>query len=154
MLPLRVRVNLGVMAKNGCSTFSKAPALLEPHRQVVWCYIQDTSCGVGVLSLCWGVVGVFYNPSRLGNLADEYPLLSPKAVKMQLPFATTYLCETAFFYTYQYDDQIQISTSVKYQSKKYHEELTICTKQSKHISLTKCHYSVQILDVIFIKWFL
>ena len=30
------------------------------------------------------------------SVADEYPLLSQKAIKMLLPFATTYLCETAF----------------------------------------------------------
>ena len=30
------------------------------------------------------------------SVADEYPLLFQKAIKMLLPFATTYLCETAF----------------------------------------------------------
>ena len=45
MLPLRARVNLGAMAIKGYSTFSKAPALLEPHHQIVLCHIQDTRCG-------------------------------------------------------------------------------------------------------------
>ena len=36
---------------------------------------------------------------------------------------------------------------------KYHQKLTIWTKQDKHTSLTKWHYSVQILDVIFFKYF-
>ena len=30
-----VRVDLGAMAMKGYSTFSKAPALLKPHHQVV-----------------------------------------------------------------------------------------------------------------------
>ena len=46
MLPLWTRVDLGVMAMKGYSTFTKAPALLEPHHQIVWCHIQDT-CGDG-----------------------------------------------------------------------------------------------------------
>ena len=35
MLPLRAKVELGAMAINGYSTFPKAPALLEPHHQIV-----------------------------------------------------------------------------------------------------------------------
>ena len=35
------------MAMKGCSTFPKAPALLEPHHQIVSCYIQDTHWGGG-----------------------------------------------------------------------------------------------------------
>ena len=36
VLPLRTKVDLGVMAMKGySSTFSKAPALLEPHYQIV-----------------------------------------------------------------------------------------------------------------------
>ncbi len=31
MLPRRARVDLGIMAMNGCSAFPKAPALLEPY---------------------------------------------------------------------------------------------------------------------------
>ena len=42
MLPLRARVDLAAMAMKGCSAFPKAPALLEPHHQIVWCQIQDT----------------------------------------------------------------------------------------------------------------
>ena len=34
MLPLRDRVDQGVMAMKGYSSFLKAPALLEPHHQI------------------------------------------------------------------------------------------------------------------------
>ena len=42
VLPLQVRVYLGVMKMKGYSTFPKVPALLEPHHQIVLCRIQDT----------------------------------------------------------------------------------------------------------------
>ena len=42
MLPLQNRVELGVMATKGFSTFPKAPVLLEPHHQIVLCHIQYT----------------------------------------------------------------------------------------------------------------
>ena len=35
VLSLQARVDLGVMAMKGHSTFPKAPALLEPHHQIV-----------------------------------------------------------------------------------------------------------------------
>ena len=35
------------MAMKGYFAFSKAPALLEPHHQIVWCQIQETHWGVG-----------------------------------------------------------------------------------------------------------
>ena len=41
MLPFRARVDLGAMSMKGYSAFPKAPALLEPHNQIVWCHIQD-----------------------------------------------------------------------------------------------------------------
>jgi len=45
------------------------------------------------------------------NVSTEYPLLSDKAVNILLPFATTYLCETAFFaLTNLYEDEVQIQT--------------------------------------------
>ena len=65
MLPLRARVDLRVIAMKRYSAFPKAPALLEPHHQVVQCHIQDTR--LGILPLCRGAVSVFYSPSRLGN---------------------------------------------------------------------------------------
>ena len=53
-------VNLGEMAIREYSTFSKAPALLEPHHQIVQYHIQD---------IYWrkDAVGVFYSPSQLGH---------------------------------------------------------------------------------------
>ena len=66
VLSLWVRVGLEMMAMKGCSGFPKAPALLEPHRQIVWCHIQDTHWA-GVLPLCRDIVGVFYIPSWLGK---------------------------------------------------------------------------------------
>ena len=35
VLPLQARVDLGAMAMKGYSAFPKAPALLEPHHQIV-----------------------------------------------------------------------------------------------------------------------
>ena len=45
MLPLQASVDLGAMAMKGYSAFPKAPALLEPHHQIVSCHIQDTRLG-------------------------------------------------------------------------------------------------------------
>ena len=52
MLPLRARVDQGAMAMKGYSAFPKAPALLEPHHQIVLCPNQDTHWGGRVLYLC------------------------------------------------------------------------------------------------------
>ena len=41
MQPPRARVDLGEMAMKGNSAFTKAPALLEVHHQIVLCHIQD-----------------------------------------------------------------------------------------------------------------
>ena len=50
----------------GYSAFSKAPALLKPHHQIVlWSYTGHSL--LGVLSLCRDAVGVFYILSRLDN---------------------------------------------------------------------------------------
>ena len=43
----------------------EAPALLEPHHQIVSCHIQDIRWRK-ILPLCRGAVGVFYSHSRLG----------------------------------------------------------------------------------------
>ena len=43
--PLRDRVKLGAMAMEEYSAFSTVPALLEPHRQIVLCHIQNTHWG-------------------------------------------------------------------------------------------------------------
>ena len=45
MLPLRARVDLGVMAIKSYSAFPKTPALLESHHQIVWCHLQHTLWG-------------------------------------------------------------------------------------------------------------
>ena len=58
VLPLRTRIELGAMVMNGCSVFPKAPALLGPYHQIVWCHI-GTLIGGG-LPLCRGAVSVFY----------------------------------------------------------------------------------------------
>ncbi len=49
----------------GYSTLPKAPALLEPHHQIVQCHILDTRCEGGILPLCREAVGVFYSPGRM-----------------------------------------------------------------------------------------
>ena len=67
MLLRGARVDLGAMAMKRCSALPKAPALLEPHHQIVKCYIKDTYWGE-VLPICKGTLGVFHSPSRLGNL--------------------------------------------------------------------------------------
>ena len=61
VLSLRSRVDLGAMAMKGYSVFPKPPVLLKPHHQIVW-------CRWGSLTVCKEAVGVFYSPSRLGNL--------------------------------------------------------------------------------------
>ena len=47
VLPLRAKVDLGAMVMKGYSAFPKAPALLEPDHQIVWCHMQDTRCWDG-----------------------------------------------------------------------------------------------------------
>ena len=42
VLPHRARMDLGAVAMKGFSAFPKAPALLEPHHQIVQCHVQDT----------------------------------------------------------------------------------------------------------------
>ena len=69
MLPLRLRVDVVAMAMKGYTAFPKAPALLEPHHQIVF-VISRTFIGV-VLSLCREAVGVFCSippPSWLGKI--------------------------------------------------------------------------------------
>ena len=51
MLPLQARVDLGVMAMKGCSTFLKATESLEPHHQIAYCHILDTRWGGGLTPL-------------------------------------------------------------------------------------------------------
>ena len=45
VLPLRGKVDLGVMAMKGYSAFPKAPVFVEPHHQIILCCIQDMHCG-------------------------------------------------------------------------------------------------------------
>ena len=44
-------MDLGAMEMEGCSAFPKAPALLEPHHQIVLCHNQDTHWGKGLTPL-------------------------------------------------------------------------------------------------------
>ena len=44
MLSLQDRVDFGAIAMKGNFVFSKAPALLEPHYQIVYYQIKDTHC--------------------------------------------------------------------------------------------------------------
>ena len=52
-------MNLGGMAMKEYSAFPKAPALQEPHNQIVKRHIQNT--------LYREAVGVFYSPIQLGK---------------------------------------------------------------------------------------
>ena len=45
VLSLRARVNLRAMAMKEYSTFPKAPALLEPHHQIVFSVLSRTLVG-------------------------------------------------------------------------------------------------------------
>ena len=45
VLPHPAREYLGAMAMKGYSAFSKAPVLMKPDHQIVFCHIQET---------CWG----------------------------------------------------------------------------------------------------
>ena len=49
VLPLWVRVDLGVMVMKGYSIFPKAQRL-ESHDQIVLCHIQETHKGEGLTS--------------------------------------------------------------------------------------------------------
>ena len=45
VLPLRARVDLEAMAMKGYSAFPKAPALLEPYHQIIYCHIRTLVVG-------------------------------------------------------------------------------------------------------------
>ena len=66
MLPVRDRVDLGVMVMKGYSAFPQAPALLEPHHQIVYRNILDTRWWA-VLPLWREAVGVLYCFSWVGK---------------------------------------------------------------------------------------
>ena len=56
MLPFRARMDLGAMAMKGYAAFPKAPALLEPHYQIVKCHIQDTRWAESYSSADWDII--------------------------------------------------------------------------------------------------
>ena len=85
MLPLQARVDLGVMAMKGYSTFPKAPALLDLTIRL-FSVISRTLVGGGVLPLCRGAVGVFYSPSWLGNLSFNCCPLPMSSWRKREPF--------------------------------------------------------------------
>ena len=60
VLPLRARVNLGVMAMMGCSAFLKTPALKKPHLQIQ-----------GVLPLCRESVTFITVGNRFSDLGSN-----------------------------------------------------------------------------------
>ena len=96
MLPLQARVDLGAMAMKRYSAFPKAPALLEPHHQIVKCHIQDT-CWRGVLPLCREAVGVSFSPSRLGNKTIKFPISTALFTQLNVK---TVLFQTIQFSTF------------------------------------------------------
>ena len=59
MLALSARVDLGLMAMKGYRAFLKAPALMDPHYQIVLCHIQETRRRA-VYTLYRDAVDVFY----------------------------------------------------------------------------------------------
>ena len=66
VLPLRFRVDLGVMVIKGYFTFTKDPEQ-EPLDQMVKFHIQETHWGF--LLICKDAVGVFYSlPHRVTRL--------------------------------------------------------------------------------------
>ena len=80
VLTLRVRVDLGAMAVKEYSTFPKAPALLEPHHQIVLNYIQDT---------LWGSVTPLHRSSRgilQPQLTGQGPLWHAMSVSIKFTF--------------------------------------------------------------------
>ena len=60
MLPLQVRVDLGILTMKGYSTFPKTPEL-ELH-QIQLRVIPKIIMGVGGLCLYREAVGIFYSP--------------------------------------------------------------------------------------------
>ena len=72
MLPRRARVDLGAMAMKGCSAFPKVITGTSSSDCLV-SYNQDTHCGV--LPRCREAVGVFYSPSRQGNMMKNFASL-------------------------------------------------------------------------------
>ena len=68
MLPLRVRVDLRVMAMKGHFTILKTPASLEPNYHI-HCHIR-TLVGV-VLHFCRDAVGLFCTSNWLGSFLER-----------------------------------------------------------------------------------
>ena len=60
------KMDQGAMAMKEYSAFPKAPALMEPHHQIL-SFISSTVIR-GVLPLCRNAVSVSYSPNRLGNI--------------------------------------------------------------------------------------
>ena len=69
MLPLRARVDQGVMVIKEFSSFTEAPELQEAHHQIVLCHhIRTFVDGGGVLPLWRKADGVFNSPTGLSKL--------------------------------------------------------------------------------------
>ena len=65
MLPLQVRVGLGVIAIKGYSAFSKVPKFRVISSTLVG------GMGRGVVALCRGAVGVYYSPPTPADWATR-----------------------------------------------------------------------------------
>ena len=79
LLPRRARVDLGVMAMEGCSAFPKAPALLESYYQIVLCLIQDIHWEGSTPPADWARNIWDYIAIRLNVLRNKYT-----KIKMQI----------------------------------------------------------------------
>ena len=75
------------MAIKWYSTFTKAPALLEPHHQIVLCHILDTHWE-RVLPLC--------SPSRLGHHSTVFSLNSKHVITDRGAIFITYSMASLF----------------------------------------------------------
>ena len=91
-----------------------------------------------------------HRPKFWHSIASEHPLLSQKAVKMLLPFATAYLCEIAF--------SALTNMKTKYWSRlvaqsELHVSLSKISSRIDNVCDANTFLSGQILVRIFIKYF-
>ena len=94
MRPLRVKVDLGVMARKGYSTFPKAPGLLEPHHQIALSHILDTRVWAWILTSLQRSSRCILQPQPIGNRTrvtcvcvwgGSYPFVEKQSVDSAAP---------------------------------------------------------------------